>query len=69
LKELVDKFAICGEVMLDVVLFVRVFSGEGVEDGELVAESGFISLEPCVSTRSQEKLSEISVAYLPFFLV
>lgn len=43
-QQVVDELAVGLDVVLDVVLLLWVFSGEGVEDGQFVAEGGFVGL-------------------------
>lgn len=44
LEEVVDELGVLGEHVLDVTLFLGVFTGEGVEDCQFVAEGGFVCL-------------------------
>lgn len=41
LQEVVDELRVGGQVMLDVVLLLGIFTREGVEDLEFIAEDGF----------------------------
>jgi len=43
-QQVVDELAVGLDVVLDVVFLLCVFSGEGVEDAQFVAEGGFVGL-------------------------